>query len=732
MYLLNIDTEKLEQFVANAPEYGILSHTWDNEEVLFADMQMSTKVRVRTRRTPDGHSDLKRGYRKIDFVCRQARAANLKYAWIDTCCIDKSSSAELSEAINSMFLYYEAAVVCWVLLIDFTLNVTFMRSDGKAAPNPVMNGSAMLYGSAYETFEDTLGRSRWFQRGWCLQELLAPRRLIFYNSDSYETGSGPIASLSQIVNVVSRITKIDSAVLLHNKPLHKVSVAERMSWAANRQTTRIEDGAYSLLGIFNVHMPMLYGEGQRAFRRLQEEILRSSTDLSIFAWELREPEEEHVLLAPSPRNFASNERIVSFVGGSRAGSYHLANHGLEVSLLVTAINRESDGNGGEMLAILDCGYEAQMDTVLCLHLAYPQDTRLGDNRPWECYIKPSRPNDSEASRLTSLSVDVLANAVRRSLVISTNAESGDNQSDERFLVWFRPSGLLGHSCLAFGTQVRWDHRGSMLIFERWVGDCEAGVAFSPADNVWVLVVVGVTVDPSDVRGATFPRFLGLVISFGQQKIVDLRRQWSTERRRLLQSFGSNASTRVVPDLTCSRRWFLTGRVSYRVNVTTRPQVIRNCKTLMVHIETESLTDDLDLEQEAQFLGHSSLISRTGDIFSECRVSQDEAARREQQDCILPPEHIMPNVVAGENVPLTGQATHVAVETGEEFWIKQEARQESDTPQSGPNWAETAAVASLLPQVTTKWTKSDMVTRAQSMRKKRELAMALREKMTIDE
>jgi hypothetical protein len=150
---------------------------------------------------------------------------------------------------------------------------------------------------------------------------------------------------------------------------------------------------------------------------------------------------------------------------------------------------------------------------------------------------------------------------------------------------------------------------------------------------------------------------------------------------------------------------------------------------MVHIETESLTDDLDLEQEAPFFGHSSLIARTGDIFSEGSVSQDMAVRH---DSTLPPEHLMPNVVAGENVPLTGQATHVAVETGEEFWIKQEARQESDTPQSGPNWAETAAVASLLPQVTTKWTKSDMVTRAQSMRKKRELAMALREKMTIDE
>ena len=194
---------------------------------------------------------------KIREACAVARSNGYRYIWIDSCCIDKSSSSELSEAINSMYEWYGRADVCYAYLAD-------------VPPGADHQGE----GSAFR-------KSRWFTRGWTLQELIAPRRVEFLSKDW-----APIGSKHVLVRLVESVTRINSDALLHLESLDKFSVAQRLSWAANRETTRREDRAYSLLGIFDIHMPTLYGEGDRAFRRLQELIMQRVPDQSLFAWGL--------------------------------------------------------------------------------------------------------------------------------------------------------------------------------------------------------------------------------------------------------------------------------------------------------------------------------------------------------------------------------------------------------------------------------------------------------------
>jgi hypothetical protein len=246
MRLLNAYTWQLEGFanIAELPKYATLSHTWGNEEVLFEDID-----------TWESKSwQLKAGFTKFKFCLEQALADKLEYVWIDTCCIDKSSSAELSEAINSMFNWYSQAVICYVYLNDAE------------------------YG------KQSIEKCRWFSRGWTLQELIAPKQTFFYDKHWSFLGQRQSLALE-----LSAITRIDYRLLNRSEPLgprelESYSIATRMSWASTRQTTREEDEAHALLGIFNVNMPLLYGEGKRAFIRLQEEIIRKTTDTSILAF----------------------------------------------------------------------------------------------------------------------------------------------------------------------------------------------------------------------------------------------------------------------------------------------------------------------------------------------------------------------------------------------------------------------------------------------------------------
>ena len=192
---------------------------------------------------------------KIREACRIARENGYRYLWIDSCCIDKTSSSELSESINSMYRWYALADVCYGFLADVPAEEDHHRNNSR------------------------FRRSRWFTRGWTLQELIAPLKVVLLAKDW--TVIGTKLSLGDLI---AEITNIDYSALLHVEPLDEFSVAQRFSWASGRKTTRVEDRAYSLLGIFDINMPTLYGEGERAFRRLQEEIMRRTPDQSLFAW----------------------------------------------------------------------------------------------------------------------------------------------------------------------------------------------------------------------------------------------------------------------------------------------------------------------------------------------------------------------------------------------------------------------------------------------------------------
>ncbi|KAI0349531.1 HET-domain-containing protein [Trametes cingulata] len=255
MWLLDTANATLKLFEADqVPAYAILSHVWRDGEQSFQDVK-ALHTGAAQAGVPDNAGIFPLLSAKIRSFCLFARGVGYKYVWIDTCCIDKSSSAELSEALNSMFSWYANAVMCYAYLDDVR---------GEEDPR---------------ADQSTFRRSRWFTRGWTLQELLAPRGVIFLSRQWQLIGSN-----LAFADVIEAITGIDQAVLTHQLPLQDVSVARRLSWASRRTTTRIEDRAYSLMGIFNVYMPTVYGEGSHAFTRLQEEILKQLQDQSIFAW----------------------------------------------------------------------------------------------------------------------------------------------------------------------------------------------------------------------------------------------------------------------------------------------------------------------------------------------------------------------------------------------------------------------------------------------------------------
>ncbi|PVH67344.1 HET-domain-containing protein, partial [Cadophora sp. DSE1049] len=235
-----------KDIIDNIPNYAILSHTWgtDTEEVTFRDMT-------------DGTGKDKTGYSKIRFCGEQARHDGLQYFWVDTCCIDKSNNTELAEAINSMFRWYRHATKCYVYLSD-------VPSD---APNAIEVFCQLPWESAFR-------ESRWFTRGWTLQELIAPKSVEFFSK--YWELLGSKSSLGTIIHEITGIP--DKA--LQGMSLSTFSVTERMSWAERRVTTRKEDQAYSLLGIFDVYMPLIYSEGkEHAFKRLREVINVNSRGL---------------------------------------------------------------------------------------------------------------------------------------------------------------------------------------------------------------------------------------------------------------------------------------------------------------------------------------------------------------------------------------------------------------------------------------------------------------------
>ena len=237
--------------------YAILSHRWiEDTEVDYEEMVGLAKMDAEER----DEIRQRLGYWKIRDACQQAKEDGYEWVWVDTCCIDKRSSAELSEAINSMYRWYENSRVCYAYLHDVSDPSFPNQSDKSRYPN-------------------SNGWPEWFSRGWTLQEMIAPNDVRFFNKDWH-----PVGAKARLAETLGDATRVPKHILTRGLAGNRPCVAQIMSWAANRTTTRVEDRAYSLLGLLDVNMPMLYGEGKKAFHRLQLEIIRSSNDQSIFAW----------------------------------------------------------------------------------------------------------------------------------------------------------------------------------------------------------------------------------------------------------------------------------------------------------------------------------------------------------------------------------------------------------------------------------------------------------------
>jgi hypothetical protein len=238
MHLLKLEDNATVSLVAFAkhsiPRYAILSHTWgrEDEEVSYKDVK-------------NGTGSSKAGYQKLLFCGNQARSNDIYYFWVDTCCIDKSDSSELQRSINSMFRWYRDASRCYVYLSD-------------------VSQDTLEWKSAFRN-------SRWFKRGWTLQELIAPKIVQFYSKNQVFLGDK--ITLEQQITEISGIPK----EALQGHSLSNFSIAERFRWAETRETSEEEDNAYCLFGIFDVFLPLIYGEGQaNAIRRLQKEIDESA------------------------------------------------------------------------------------------------------------------------------------------------------------------------------------------------------------------------------------------------------------------------------------------------------------------------------------------------------------------------------------------------------------------------------------------------------------------------
>jgi len=359
MRLLDTGTLELCEFQPGSiPEYAILSHTWGDQEVLYDDARHG-----RDRLLACGKVV---GLDKLLKSTAEATKNGYQYLWNDTCCIDKSSSAELSEAINSMFAWYRDSEVCYAYLADFD------STKGETlSSRPI----------------------RWFTRGWTLQELIAPLKVYFYDKNWVRFGD----KWSLAAHLVA-VTGINELVFRwHFDPIHYLAVygddntdlnqdhlprhspkspcnfcrrdlnhviesfriATRMSWAASRETTRPEDMAYSLLGIFGVNMPMLYGEGERAFLRLQQAILQTSTDQSILAFDagaLRyEYGAERDVLARHPTQFLHHQQGregYPCVHPDAGGKMVLSNAGLELDVYTVSAKLITQPNSSEVAEVI--------------------------------------------------------------------------------------------------------------------------------------------------------------------------------------------------------------------------------------------------------------------------------------------------------------------------------------------------------------------------------------------
>ncbi|CAJ0550995.1 Ff.00g109250.m01.CDS01 [Fusarium sp. VM40] len=438
MRLLNIRTFRLESFNSaeiDIPQYAILSHTWGDDEITFQDITQQSLVQLKTRKS----------FSKIQGCCTQARRDALGYVWIDTCCIDKSSSAELSEAINSMFKWYQQAMLCYVFLNDFSSALSYKSI-------PTRRGEAI----SLEATDTSFFKCRWFTRGWTLQELIAPRHVDFFNYNWVRFGSRDSELLDRIcqrtgvwpqlfdeprcdctkhyVRSPIRDGICQECYRLDTLPetLDSFAVSIKMSWASSRVTTRKEDAAYCLLGLFNLNMPMLYGEGDKAFSRLQQAIIRQSKDQSLLLWRTGPSDtpqrQSPGCLAPSPGLFKKPVRIIGrrvFNRVDRRYEADFMGNMAPMELTDTAINTSLwicpctvDHSRKLWLGILDLAYDDDYlvrPAILLEHMGVVDLYR----RVYPQWIIPVNPRQSY--RTLQLSLDHDLSSINRHLGSTTSA-----------------------------------------------------------------------------------------------------------------------------------------------------------------------------------------------------------------------------------------------------------------------------------------------------------------------
>lgn len=380
-----------EFFGSDVPKYANLSHCWAKDEVTYQDFLSGAK------RNGDG-------WQKILECCKIASRNHLDWAWVDTCCIDKSKDAELSEAIRSMYRWYKQAEVCYAFLLDYCCaeeycsDLRFSLSETKSIPEGAVT---------------KLADSRWFTRGWTLQELLAPERVLFFDCTGAEFGSK-----TDLAETLSTITRIEVAYLRGEKSITAASVSCRMSWASERETTREEDIAYCLLGLFETSMDMQYGEGVGAVQRLQEKIIENIDDHTLFAWrrsEIKIPRiqkkstpsqqnklaERSSILARSPIEFSEGAFFVRLDNELRP--CQIQSIGIQVwqNLWELKNSREDFETGVKQMLCLACRDTRWTNTYDKVMIELWRSRAGGDGRVWH-RTQPERLFQSNHSSLLRL------------------------------------------------------------------------------------------------------------------------------------------------------------------------------------------------------------------------------------------------------------------------------------------------------------------------------------------
>ncbi|KAI1358212.1 heterokaryon incompatibility protein-domain-containing protein [Xylaria arbuscula] len=347
------------------PQYAILSHTWisPKDEITYQDFKS---------RKSDIENDIfkQTGWAKLKRYCDRAAGDGWDWVWMDTCCIDKTNPADTQEAINAMFRWYQNSGICYAYLEDVDANTALDRLgpiDGNCASSLDLDTIASKDNLANpESFPHTLIqalliKAKWFTRGWTLQELLAPPYLVFVDCAWRRIGAR-----EHWAKEISKICRIEAKHLTGFNPTDytSCSIAMRLSWASNRETTVEEDETYSLLGLFGISLPLIYGEGRlRAFNRLQRELITVYNDDSIFAWKAPSASTRHFLvhnkdenpgtgiLAPSIREFWDASSVRCF--GLHGTTFSMTNQGLEIN----AKRWRSRDDRTKCLIELNCGIE---------------------------------------------------------------------------------------------------------------------------------------------------------------------------------------------------------------------------------------------------------------------------------------------------------------------------------------------------------------------------------------